>query len=136
MRNILKKFQEVRFLRFLIIGFFSTGIDFMLYFFLSERISITISKGIAMTAASVFSYFANKKFTFRDNEKTNIRYLVMFYIVFAANIGVNVGINALLFQVTHHKLAAYGCATAAGMTVNYLGQRFWVFNRNNKKNNI
>ena len=44
----------------------------------------------------------------------------------------NLSINYLIFSNTGYKLLAYVAATACGMTANYLGQRFIVFERKNK----
>lgn len=129
-KEILEKFQKVRIIRFLIVGGCSTGIDFVLYYLLSSNLPITISKAISMITSSVFSYFANKIFTFGNKEKTDAGYLVRFYIVFLLNLGTNIGVNSFLFHVSGHKFIAFIFATAAGMTVNYLGQRFFVFRKN------
>lgn len=80
-----------------------------------------------MILASVFSYIANKSFTFKNKSKENIRYLIRFYTVFAVAFAANLGVNYLVFQYTGYKIAAFILATLCGMSVNYLGQRFFVF---------
>lgn len=113
--------------RFGLAGACSTGIDFVIYMFLSLKIPLTISKGIAMTISSIFSYIVNKRFTFENNEQTNTGYLMRFYLVFFANMGINLSVTYLSYKATGNKLMAYAMATACGMIVNYLGQRFYVF---------
>lgn len=118
--------------RFLIVGGFATLIDFVVYMLLSIKIDITLSKAISMILSSIFSYFVNKNFTFNNHDKTNVSYIVRFYIIFAANLAVNLGINSFVFYRTGQKLPAYILATAGGMTVNYLGQKFIVFDRKSR----
>ena len=61
--------------KFLLVGGCSTGLDFVIYMLLSLRLPITVSKGISMILASVFSYVVNKQYTFENKEKTNAVYL-------------------------------------------------------------
>ncbi len=113
--------------RFLIAGCCSTAIDFAVYFFLSGKLPTAVSKGISMVVSSIFSYFVNKRFTFRSREKTSMGYLLRFYAIFALNLGANIGMNELVYRLSGYKILAFLCATAAGMTVNYLGQKRFVF---------
>lgn len=113
--------------RFLIVGGCSTLIDFLVYMGLSIVIPISFAKALSMIVASFFSYFANKLFTFKDKNKTNVRYIISFYIVFIANLCANVGVNALVYNLTGKKSLAFIFATAIGMSVNFLGQKFFVF---------
>lgn len=116
-----------RIFRFWAVGGCSTGIDFIIYMFLSTKMHITAAKGISMVIASIFSYFVNKRFTFHNMEKTNLGYLIRFYIVFAANFGVNLGVNFLIFHNTGDRIFSFILAVICGMTVNYFGQKFFVF---------
>ena len=118
---------------FILVGGCSTGIDFVIYMLLSCKLQITISKGISMIVASIFSYFVNKQVTFNNREKTNLRYIFRYYLVFAINFGTNLGINYLIYHYLGTKIIAFVLATICGMTVNYLGQKYFVFpNADNK----
>ena len=128
MRKFIDALLPSPVLKFILVGGCSTGIDLAIYTLLSVRLSITVSKGISMIMASVFSYTVNKRFTFHNKDKTNIGYLTRFYIIFAANFVTNLGINYLIYKHTSCKFAAFMSATLCGMLVNYLGQRFFVFN--------
>ena len=114
-------------IRFVMVGGCSTLIDLVIYIMLSMKIDISISKGISMVCSSVFSYIVNKNFTFSNKEKTNITYLIKFYIVFAINFATNLGVNRLIYTFTASKIIAFILATICGMTVNYMGQRLIVF---------
>lgn len=114
-------------IRFLVIGGCSTGVDFIVYMLLSLVLPITFAKGIAMIISSICSYIGNKQFTFDDRDRTDIRHLTRFYLVFLFNFSTNLTVNYLLFHFTGQKLVAYILATCAGMIVNYWGQRLFVF---------
>ncbi len=127
MKDKIKAAAHHSIFRFVIIGCCTTTIDFIIYMGLSLVLDITVSKAISMLAASIFSYCANKIFTFANKEKTSLGKLVKFYLVFAANMAANLSANALVYKLTGQKLVAFVVATGCGMTVNYLGQRFVVF---------
>ena len=127
MQHKKKMILDNKLVKFIIVGGCSTGIDFLVYMFLSVKMSANIAKAISMVAASVFSYCANKKFTFRDGNKTNVGYLLRFYVVFIANLFVNIFINHVVLELTGYKIIAFVIATVCGMTVNYFGQKLFVF---------
>lgn len=70
--QIVKRILKYSFGRFLITGGISTGIDFIIYIFLSSYFDISIAKVISMIIASIFSFILNKTWTFSDIEKVNI----------------------------------------------------------------
>ena len=129
MRRLIKRLLNSSVYRFIVVGSCSTGLDFCIYMLLSLKLPITISKGISMICSSVFSYWANKGFTFSNKEKTDIVRIIKFYGVFVLNLTVNVTINYFTYDVTGYKTVAFILATLGGMTVNYLGQRFVVFRK-------
>lgn len=125
--DIIKKKYKTSFFRFLVVGGCSTLIDFIVYMFLSQQISLNISKITSMIVASLFSYLANKLFTFKNYERTYWLYLIKFYIVFILNLATNVFVNYVFFHLTGCKVFAFILATIAGMMVNYIGQKYYVF---------
>lgn len=127
MKRILEAIGQSSIFRFMIIGCCSTAIDFAIYAALSARLPTAPSKCASMLASSVFSYFANKRFTFRDGGRAGAPQLARFYLVFALNLAANVGTNEALYRWTGRRVLAFACATAAGMAVNYMGQRWVVF---------
>lgn len=129
MKKLIEKCLSNQIIRFGLVGGASTAIDFIVYMLLSWKLDISISKAVSMIVASLFSYFINKKFTFKNEDRTSVGYLVRYYLVFGANLMVNLGINQFVYDVTENKILAFICATLGGMTVNYLGQRFFVFFR-------
>ncbi len=127
MKNFFKNCTNASTVRFCIIGVCSTTIDFIFYMIFSTKLHILWAKCISMLISSVFSYFLNKSWTFRNTEKTNIRYLFRYYLSFAANIGTNTLINYIVFSLTQNKIPSFVIATACAMTVNFLLQKYFVF---------
>ena len=127
MHTSIRAIAKNSFLRFVLVGGVSTGIDFLVYMVLSGFLPVAVSKAFSMIAASVFSYAANKRFSFRNKKKTTVLSIARFYLVFVANLAANVGINSLIYGITGLKIPAFVVATLCGMAVNYCGQRFFVF---------
>ena len=123
----MKKPFQWKLFRFLITGGCSTGIDFVIYIFLSRSINLSVAKTISMCTASVFSYFVNKKWTFQDKKAVYTTQVFKYTLAQSVNLGVNVGINAAMFSLFHQKVIAFVLATGTAMTVNYLMQKWFVF---------
>ena len=62
----------------------------------------------------------NKIFTFNKGKNYNQKYLIKFYIVFLF-------VNYYVYKLTSIKLLPFILATLFGMTVNFVGQKFFVF---------
>ena len=123
--SVLKKYNKQ--IKFLITGGSSTLIDFIIYYLLSFKINISISKMVSMSCACVYSFFINKKWTFSFKGKTD-RFLVTKYIVSQfLNILINTFTNTLVYNISGMKIVAFIIATGIAMTFNYLFQNYIVF---------
>ena len=69
----------------------------------------------------------NKIFTFNKGKNYNQKYLIKFYIIFLLNLLTNIIVNYYVYKLTSVKLLAFILATLFGMTVNFIGQKFYVF---------
>ena len=118
---------ENQILIFIIIGGLATTIDFIIYSYLLDFISINFSEFISMLVSSLFSYFMNKIFTFNKGKNYNSKYLIKFYIIFLLNLLTNIFVNYYVYKWTSIKILAFILATLFGMIVNFIGQKFFVF---------
>ena len=118
---------EYQILMFIVIGGLATTIDFIIYSYLLDFISINFSKFISMLVSSLFSYFMNKIFTFNKGKNYNSKYLTKFYIIFLLNLLTNIFVNYYVYKWTSIKILAFILATLFGMIVNFIGQKFFVF---------
>lgn len=68
--------------RFGFVGIINTAIDFgVLFLLVSLGMSSLIGNYISTTTALIFSFFANKKFTFKDNSKNRTTQIIRFLVV-------------------------------------------------------
>ena len=133
MKRIIRKESLREIFLFVFIGGCSTAIDFILYLVFLHAVNVVIAKGASMIAASVFSYILNKTLTFKVRKKSHAGMVVRFYIVFVLNLLANVSVNWLFYSLLQTKLVAFIMATAAGMAVNFLGQKYFVFRERQTK---
>lgn len=117
------------FARFLVVGASSTLLDYVIYWLLSAGINFNLAKAISMLCSCSYSFFLNKTFTFHDKQKTSVGHVARYAVSQAVNIGTNVGVNALVYNLTGVKAVGMVCATGVAMVVNFLLQRCLVFNR-------
>ena len=129
MKRMLEKENLRELLLFAFIGGCSTALDFILYLLFLNAVNVVIAKGASMIAASVFSYLMNKTLTFKVRKKTDTGMVVRFYIVFVLNLLANVTVNWLFYSMLQTKLIPFILATAAGMAVNFFGQKSFVFQK-------
>ncbi len=134
MEKLLKKHADK--IRFAIVGGANTTIDFTILFILvSLGLSATISNLISTSLALGFSFYANKKFTFKNNT-TNKSQLIYFLIITLFSLWVIQpliinGVKLLLSQsaINSYVILFVGkiIATVATLIWNYLLYRKFVF---------
>ena len=81
MQELLKKHETK--LRFGLIGGLNTLLDFGLLFAFSSILGVPklFANILSTSVAFVFSFFANKKYTFKSNSKNIVREIALFTIV-------------------------------------------------------
>lgn len=80
MSQTLKNKQQ--FLRYATVGGINTAIDFgLLFLFKSLGLPLITANILSTTTAFVFSFFANKKYTFKSHGGSLIREMILFTIV-------------------------------------------------------
>jgi len=116
--------------RFVAVGGANTVIDFGLLFILKSLGLPALSANIcSTTAAFCFSFFANKKFTFKTNSSNLKRELLLFIVVTLTGLW---GIQTVVIMLVSGLLSGSGlssgmtllaaklCATIASLTWNYI----------------
>lgn len=130
MQEILKKHETK--LRFGIIGGLNTVLDFGLLFVFSSLLGVPrgLANIMSTSVAFVFSFFANKRYTFKSSDKKNvIREMVLFTVVTLFGLWV---IQGLIIHFLSPVIASFGfsselallgsklVATIASLVWNYL----------------
>lgn len=128
MKRSLKSVLSRELMRFVLIGGAATLIDLILYLLLGIWISASLSKCLSMSCACIFSFFMNCRWTFNIRGKITFLQMTKYIAVQLINIGVNVGVNALILHaLAGFKLGAFVIATGAAMSVNFVLQKLFVF---------
>ena len=118
-------------IRFLIVGTVTVIIDYSFYcYLLSIGLSIYLAKGIGFFTGTIFSYFANKFWTF-SNVKKKSASLWRFILTYALNLVINVTLNtSILYMLVPSSFSiifAFVFATGISATLNFLGMKYFVF---------
>jgi len=125
------------FVRFGIIGVLNTGIDFGVYWILtrqiplfSDRPYIYIANAISFVVATIFSFFANKTWTFKARTGNTSAQAIKFFGVTTSGFFLNLG----TFYVIHGLFGVFDIyakigATAVSTAWNYTMSKTWVFNK-------
>ncbi|MFB1003667.1 MAG: GtrA family protein [Bacteroidia bacterium] len=135
--------------KFVISGILAVGVDFTVYFALSQFLDPSLSKAISFCSGMVVTYNMNKFWTWKQPEKNNKR-LLLFSLLYAVALLVNVGMNNLMLSTLPNytfsfllnsdtneivqsivigvdKLTAFLIATVASVAITYVGQKYWLF---------
>lgn len=116
--------------RFAIVGVANTLLDFGVLFTLTSLgVNKLVANVISTTIAFIFSFFANKKFTFKSTSKGLVREMILFVIVTLSGLwGLQTGViwatTPLFTSVTgSESIGLFGAkmvATVVSMVWNYL----------------
>jgi putative flippase GtrA len=135
-----KKLFDAKLLRFLFVGVLNTLLGAALMFGLYNLAGFGYwsSTSVSYIAASVFSFFMNRNFTFGDKSSPGLPALK-----FVANIGICYLLSfslakplvlLLLSSINLPQNITDNIAMFAGMAIftgfNYIGQRYFVFRKN------
>ena len=117
-------------IRFLLVGGTNTAIDFGLLFILNTLglprvLSNTISTGVAF----IFSFFANRNFTFSANSGNIKKQMILFIIVTLFGLWV---IQPIIISLISNLLVGKIIATAVTLVWNYLFYSRLVFKKEAK----
>lgn len=115
--------------RFIVVGLLTVGLDFACYLLLmAAAVPVVPAKIASFLLGGLFSYAANRWFTFRVRHARN--QLLKSYAVFTVTLGVNSAINyAVLLLIGREPAAivvAFVIATGVSAAMNFVGLRYWA----------
>ena len=133
LKRLVEKIINLEQFRFIIVGGLNTAIGttvmFVAYYL---GLGYWISTALNYIVGSIFSYFANKYFTFHSNTKDRkelIRFVVNIVVCYFIAYGVA---KPIIIQILGSGFIDY-VSMILGMlifiVINYLGQKFYVFRR-------
>ena len=120
----------IQFTKFVIVGFSNLFIDFSIYLLLTRlaHFHYLWANILSFTAATINSFFLNKKWTFRDTSRDYRRQYAKFYLVSAVGLGLNQLILFLLIESWHLYDILAKCVAVVFVTFwNFIANRFWTF---------
>ena len=133
--NLIKKFTDKTFFKFIIVGIINTVVGTAIMFILYNvfNFSYEISSGANYFFTSIFSYFLNKYFTFKSKEKSVseiIRFALNIIVCYVLAYGIAKRLAFLVLGFLDKRLRE-NIAMVVGMglftILNYFGQRFFSF---------
>jgi putative flippase GtrA len=134
-KNLLKKHAEK--VRFGLVGIVNTGIDFgILFVLVALGLPIIASNFVSTSVALVFSFFANKSFTFKHEGKSTTKQIVLFFVITLIGLwiiqpliieGVKLATDSFSLNKFFVLLTGKLLATCASLVWNYLLYRKFVF---------
>jgi len=138
--NLINKIKNnSQLLRFGLVGGINTALDFgLLFVFKALGIPVEIANIMSTGLAFVFSFFANKKYTFKTRETNVVREMILFIVVTLTGLWV---LQTIIIAVLHDPLSAIIkngdiallvaklIATVASLTWNYIFYSKLVFKK-------
>lgn len=133
---VLQRTGVKQFIKFSLVGVTNTIIDFSAYFFLTRVLAVhfLVANIISFTIAVSWSYFLNKRWTFRDTDtRTGVQFF-KFVLVNIVGLALNEGTLSLVVLVFGaHDLAAKLIAVVIVVIWNFFINRTWTFTQHSGK---
>lgn len=118
--------------RYIFSGIFAITLDFLIYSLLIIFFPYWMSKGVGFISGSITAFLLNKYWTFQRYHNS-IKEMGRFVVLYGMSMSTNIVCNALVLELSHQVLIAFGIATSLSTLINYFGQRFWVFSAKSKE---
>lgn len=113
--------------RFGLVGVSNTVVDFAVFFLLTAAgAPAAVAQAVAYGAGMANSYIWNRRWTFQVKRKANIKEVLRFLAVNGLSFGASLAVLLAAERLAPLWLAKLA-ATIAGMAVNFIGSRYWVF---------
>ena len=130
----LTKILDYEFARFLLVGASTVFIDLVFYLiFLYAGFDTYISKGISFSIGTIFAYFSNQSFTFKNAKTGAVRFIV-FTLLYLSTLLINVISNefvlsstAFIINLKVSLMVSFLVATSISASLNFLGMKYMVF---------
>ena len=146
-----KKKDLYQIIKFGVVGFLNTAIDYLLFalFFSILNIDKSISQIFATSIAMTNSYILNRYFTFRKKGVVRLQEMFKFVVVNLVSMGVTIVLLFVFYDIMHIEsvanilllklsvpfslsgdAAVLFCkllATPFSLAVNFIGNKLWVF---------
>ncbi|MFY9302744.1 MAG: GtrA family protein [Atribacterales bacterium] len=119
-----------QFIKFNVVGIMNTAVDFGVFMILNHYLGLiyAVSQVISYSCGMVNSYFLNKFWTFQKREGFTAIEVTKFILVNLCSLGVSLLVLYILqSKWSWEVLPSKVLATGFSVGVNFLGNKFWVF---------
>lgn len=132
----ISKFFDLKFLKYLLVGILNTVVGACVMFLLYNKahFSYWISSSCNYLIGGIMSYFLNKYYTFEDSRKS-VKIIVLFIVnLICCYLIAYVGAKYLIYFIcrVYSKKCKDNIAMICGIClytgINYISQRFFIFN--------
>lgn len=126
--SIRNRFDMKEILKFLVGGGSAVVVDAVVYVLLKQHLNIFAAKAISYITGAIVGFIINKLWTFRSRNFriSEIYKYIMLYFFSAL---INTLINKVVMFLFSNTVFAFLCATGTSTIINFLGQKFMVFNK-------
>jgi len=123
--------EKMMLVRFAVVGIGNTLVDFVVFFLLASiGVPYVFSQVCSYSAGMMNSYVWNRTWTFQVRKKASVQEFLQFIFINLVSLSTTIVLLYLLHKLAGMQLfSSKAVATVAGMAVNFVGSRFWVFER-------
>lgn len=128
---IKSKFEIKEILKFLVGGGSAVVVDALFYAILKAYIDFSVAKAISYILGAFVGFIINKLWTF-ESKKFKVAEIYKYIILYACSALVNTGVNKFVIWIIPSTVFAFLCATGTSTVMNFWGQKFLVFRKDEK----
>ena len=130
MKKLFSKYQTIiTYILFSSLSFIVDIVSFSsILFFLKDK--IMISSYLARTISSIFNYIVNKNIVFKNNEKKNIKSMIMYFLLVIVNITISGTLVKRIYFFIHYNATFIKVVIDSLIfIINYFLQKYVIFKK-------
>mgnify|MGYP004510648287 FL=1 len=130
MKKLFSKYQTIiTYILFSSLSFIVDIVSFSsILFFLKDK--IMISSYLARTISSIFNYIVNKNIVFKNNEKKNIKSMIMYFLLVIVNITISGTLVKKIYFFIHYNATLIKIVIDSLIfIINYFLQKYVIFKK-------
>ncbi len=130
MKKLFSKYQTIiTYILFSSLSFIVDIVSFSsILFFLKDK--IMISSYLARAISSIFNYIVNKNIVFKNNEKKNIKSMIMYFLLVIVNITISGTLVKKIYFFIHYNATFIKIVIDSLIfIINYFLQKYVIFKK-------
>ena len=130
MKKLFSKYQTIiTYILFSSLSFIVDIVSFaLILFFLKDK--IMISSYLARAISSIFNYIVNKNIVFKNNEKKNIKSMIMYFLLVIVNITISGTLVKKIYFFIHYNATFIKVVIDSLIfIINYFLQKYVIFKK-------